>query len=111
MPALSAPAPCSARPPLARPLPCVDRTVGERSLIVPRGLLAQLTVTTNRSDCAPLPCVDRTIGERNLIAPWGLLAQLMELTTYCSDCAPAHAPCSAIYALHLSHPILSSHGA
>jgi hypothetical protein len=25
----------------------------------------------------------------------------MELTTYCSDCAPTHAPCSAIYALHL----------
>jgi len=46
---------------------------------------------------------DRTIGERNLVAPWGFLSQLMELTTNCSDCAPAHAPCSAIYALHLSH--------
>ena len=59
----------------------------------------------------PLPCVDRTIGERSLTTPRGLLAQLMELTTYCSDCAPAHAPCSAIYALNLSHHVLSLYGA
>jgi len=52
--------------------------------------------------------VDRTIGERNLIAPRGILAQLVELTTYRSDCAPAHAPRSAIYALHLSHHVLAS---
>jgi len=31
------------------------------------------------------------------------LETFLELTTYCSECAPAHAPCSAIYALHLSH--------
>ena len=54
---------------------------------------------------------DRTIGERSLTTPRGLLAQLMELTTYCSDCAPAHAPCSAIYALNLSHHVLSLYGA
>jgi len=41
----------------------------------------------------------------------GLLAQLMELTTYCSDCALAHARCSTIYALHLSHHVLTPHGA
>jgi len=33
-------APCSARSHLARPLPCVDRTIGECNLITPRGLLA-----------------------------------------------------------------------
>jgi len=35
------PAPCSARSTLAHPLPCVDRTAGERNLIVPRGLQAR----------------------------------------------------------------------
>jgi len=59
----------------------------------------------------PLPCVDRTIGERNLITPRGLLAQLTDLSTYCSDCAPAHAPCSSIYTLNLSHHVLLPHGA
>ena len=52
-------APCSARSHLARPLPCVDRTIGERSLTTPRGLLAQLMeLTTYCSDCAPAhaPC-------------------------------------------------------
>jgi hypothetical protein len=29
-------APCSARSPLARALPCVDRTIGDRNLIAPR---------------------------------------------------------------------------
>jgi len=47
-------APCSARSHLARPLPCVDKTISERSLTNPRGLLAQLVeLTTNCSDCAP----------------------------------------------------------
>ena len=70
-------APCSARSHLAHPLPCVDRTIGERSLTTPRGLLAQLMeLTTYCSDCAPipapssarsplarpLPCVDRIAG-------------------------------------------------
>ena len=103
---LHAHARCSSRSPLARPLPCVDRTIGERNLTTPRGLLAQLVeLTTHCSDCAtahafcssrsplarPFPCVDRTIGERNLTTPRGLLAQLVELTTHCSDCATAHA--------------------
>ena len=83
-----------------RPLPCVDRTIGERNLTTPRGLLAQLVeLTTHCSDCAtahafcssrsplarPLPCVDRTIGARNLLTPRGLPAQLVELATHCSD--------------------------
>ena len=43
----------SSRSPLARPLPCVDRTIGERNLTTPRGLLAQLVeLTTHCSDCA-----------------------------------------------------------
>jgi hypothetical protein len=77
---MPAPAPCSARSHLARPLPCANRTVGERNLITPRGLLAQLMeLTTCCSDCAPahaprsarsplacpLPCVDRSIYHIN----------------------------------------------
>ena len=65
---------CSSRSPLARSLSCVDRTIGERNVTTPRGLLAQLVeLTTHCSDCAtahafcswgsplarPLPCVDR----------------------------------------------------
>ena len=50
---LHAHARCSSRSPLARPLPCVDRTIGERNLTTPRGLLAQLVeLTTHCSDCA-----------------------------------------------------------
>ena len=71
---LHAHARCSSRSPLARPLPCVDRTIGERNLTTPRGLLAQLVeLTTHCSDCATahtfcssrsplarsLPCDDR----------------------------------------------------
>ena len=33
---------CSSRSPLARPLPCADRTIGERNLTTPPGLLAHL---------------------------------------------------------------------
>ena len=52
---LHAHARCSSRSPLARPLPCVDRTIGERNLTTPRGLLAQLVeLTTHCSDCAKL---------------------------------------------------------
>ena len=97
---LHAHARCSSRSPLARPLPCVNRTISERNLLTPRGLLAQLVeLTTHCSDCAtahahcssrsplarPLPCVDRTIGERNLLTPRGLPAQLVELATHCRD--------------------------
>jgi len=102
------------------PLPTNPRTANlvfesKNALIVPRtsGIWAPVQDTCSaRSHLArPLPCVDRTIGERSLTTPRCLLAQLMELTTYCSDCTPAHAPCSAIYALHLSLHVLSLHGA
>jgi len=102
LPAASLPhVPCFSRSPLARPLPCVDRSIGERNLTCLRALPAQLMeLTTHYSDCAPtrssrsplarpLPCVDRSIGERNLTCLRALPAQLMELTTHYSVCAPA----------------------
>jgi len=43
-------------------------------------------------------------GFRSPSTPFAATASpLIELPTYCGDCAPAHAACSAIYALHLSH--------
>jgi len=79
---------------------------------------AQVRLCTSRRSllCSLAPCAPASVcGQDHRRAqpyyPRGLLAQLMELTTYCSDCAPAHPPCSAIYALHLSHHVLSLHGA
>ena len=86
LPAASLPhVPCFSRSPLARPLPCVDRSIGERNLTCLRALPAQLMeLTTHSSDCAParssrsplarpLPCVDRSIGpsvSATLPSPW-----------------------------------------
>jgi hypothetical protein len=45
------PSPCSTHSPLACPLPCVDRTIGERNLIAPWGLLVQLMELTTCCSC------------------------------------------------------------
>ena len=52
LPAASLPhVPCFSRSPLARPLPCVDRSIGERNLTCLRALPAQLMeLTTHCSD-------------------------------------------------------------
>ena len=111
LPAASLPhVPCFSRSPLARPLPCVDRSFGERNPTCLRALLAQLMdLTTHCSDCAParssrsplarpLPCVDRSIGERNLTCLRALPAQLMKLTTHSSVCAPARSSALPLHA-------------
>ena len=117
LPAASLPhVPCFSRSPLARPLPCVDRSIGERNLTCLRALPAQLMeLTTHYSDCAParssrsplarpLPYVHRTIGERNFTEPLALPAQLMDLASYCRDCTSAHA-------LALSHHVFPFYSA
>ena len=117
LPAASLPhVPCFSRSPLARPLPCVDRSIGERNPTCLRALLAQLMeLTTHSSNCAParssrsplarpLPYVHRTIGERNFTEPLALLAQLMDLASYCRDCTSAHA-------LALSHHVFPFYSA
>ena len=117
LPAASLPhVPCFSRSPLARPLPCVDRSIGERNLTCLRALPAQLMeLTTHSSDCAParssrsplarpLPYVHRTIGERNFTEPLALPAQLMDLASYCRDCTSAHA-------LALSHHVFPFYSA
>jgi len=105
------------RSPLARPLPCVDRSIGERNPTCLRALLTQLMeLTTHCNDCAlarssrsplahPLPYVHRTIGECNFTEPLALLAQLiMDLASYCRDCTSAHA-------LVLSHHVFPFYSA
>ena len=117
LPAASLPhVPCFSRSPLARPLPCVDRSFGERNPTCLRALPAQLMeLTTHSSDCAParssrsplarpLPYVHRTIGERNFTEPLALPAQLMDLASYCRDCTSAHA-------LALSHHVFPFYSA
>ena len=117
LPAASLPhVPCFSRSPLARPLPCVDRSIGERNLTCLRALPAQLMeLTTHYSVCVParssrsplarpLPYVHRTIGERNFTEPLALPAQLMDLASYCRDCTSAHA-------LALSHHVFPFYSA
>ena len=129
----------STAPSTSHLLPCVDRTIGERNLIAPRGLLAQLMELATYPSCPcrintkskhhiativrpPTPpallartlhahfCVwTRPSASASLLPLEVLLAQLMGLTACCGNCAPAHAPCSARYALNLSHHVLPPH--
>jgi hypothetical protein len=118
---------------------CLSLPIGERNLIAPRGLLAQLMELAIYPSCpcrintkskhhiativrptTPPALLARTLHARfrvwtgpsvsAILLPLEvLLAQLMGLTACCCNCAPAHAPCSARYALNLSHHVLPPH--